>query len=149
MALVVRRIRPGDERVAAQLEGLLDEGMHWDTEQGLRFLADGEANALFLGEVDGVPAGFATANRLQRFDTRQAEVLLYEIAVRDEYQRQGIGRALVAQVINWAREVGADEVWVLADSDNARACAFYAATGGEPFTPSSTMFTYRVADVSA
>ena len=144
MALVVRRIRPGDERIAAQLEGLLDEGMHWDTEQGLRFLADDETNALFLGEVDGVQAGFATANRLQRFDARRAEVLLYEIGVRDEYQRQGVGRALIAEVLDWAREVGADEVWVLADSDNTRACAFYAATGGEQFAPNSTMFTYRV-----
>ena len=146
MALVVRRIRPGDERVAILLEGLLDEGMHWDTEQGRHFLADSATNALFLAEVDEMGIGFATANRLQRFDTRRAEVLLYEIAVRDEYQRQGIGRALVAQVLDWAREVGADEVWVLADSDNARACAFYAATGGEQFTPNSTMFTYRIAE---
>jgi aminoglycoside 3-N-acetyltransferase I len=128
------------------LEGLLDEGTHWDVAQGQRFLADDATNALFLAEVDGVGVGFATANRLQRFDARQAEVLLYEIAVRDEYQRQGIGRALVAEVLDWAREVGADEVWVLADSDNTRACAFYTATGGEPFVPNSTMFTYRVAE---
>jgi GNAT superfamily N-acetyltransferase len=146
MALVVRRIRPGDERVAAQLEGLLDEGTHWDSKQGRRFLAEDKTNALFLAEVNGMGIGFATANRLQRLDARQAEVLLYEIAVRGEYQRQGVGRALIAEVLNWAREVGADEVWVLADSDNTRACAFYAATGGEQFIPNSTMFTYRVTE---
>lgn len=142
--VTIRRVLPGDDQAAAQLEGLLDEGTHWDAEQGRRFLAD-ENNALFLAEVDGVVVGFATAHRLQRFDRRQAEVLLYEIAVRDEYQRQGAGRALVARVNDWARAEGADEVWVLADSDNLRACAFYAATGGVPFSPNSTMFTYYVA----
>ncbi len=141
----IRRAQPGDIALAARLEGLIDAGTRWEEEQGQRFLANND-NALFLAELDGGTIGFATAHRLQRLDQRRAEVLLYDIAVEDAHHRQGAGRALMAHVTAWAREVGADELWVLADADDTRACAFYAATGGVQFTPDSTMFTYRLAD---
>lgn len=141
----VRRVEPDDAEFAAQLDDLLlDEGSRWDQERGRLFLAD-TGNALFLAEVDGVSVGYATAHRLQRFDARNAEVLIYDIGVEEAYQRRGVGRALIERVMAWAREAGADEVWVLADADDERACAFYAATGGERFTPGTEMFTYRVA----
>ena len=140
--LHIRRVAPGDTGMNARLDHLLlDEGMHWDDEQGRRFLAD-TSNALFLAELDGVAVGFATVHRLQRFDARRAEVLIYDIGVQDEARRRGIGRALIAHIAGWAKEVGADQVWVLADGDDDAAQAFYAATGGERFGPDAAMFTY-------
>lgn len=143
--IATRQIGRDETDLAAVLDPLLDEGAHWDVEQAKLFLTDA-SNALFLAEVDGVAVGFATANRLQRFDNRRAEVVLYEISVEEPYHRRGIGRALIARVLEWAREVSAENVWVLADADDARACAFYAGTGGELFAPNSTMFTYMLND---
>jgi GNAT superfamily N-acetyltransferase len=142
-----RRVGPGETDLAAVLNPLIDEGTFWDNEQARLFLADGN-NALFLAEEGGTAIGYATANRLQRFDNRRAEVLLYDISVEEAYHRRGAGRALIARVLDWAREVGAENVWVLADSDDARACAFYAGTGGEQFVPNSTMFTYMLEDTA-
>jgi len=147
MTVETRQVGPGETDLAAALDPMLDEGSYWDAEQARLFLADAN-NALFLAEADGVAVGFATANRLQRFDNRRAEVLLYEISVEKPYRRRGAGRALIARVLGWARAVGAENVWVLADADDARACAFYAGTGGEQFIPNSTMFTYTLEDTA-
>ena len=149
--LHIRRVQTDDidTEMNARLDHLLlDEEMHWDADQGRRFLAD-DSNALFLAEIDGVAIGFATVHRLQRFDARRAEVLIYDIGVEEGARRQGVGRALIAHINAWAKEAGADQVWVLADGDDERACAFYAGTGGERFGPDAAMFTYYLDETRA
>jgi aminoglycoside 3-N-acetyltransferase I len=111
--------------------------------RGRRFLAD-PANLLVVAFWGEEACGFATAHRLQRVDRRRAEVLLYEIAVADSYQRRGIGAALVEEINRWAAGVGADEVWVLAEGDDDRAQAFYRAIGGQPDERGAMMFTFPV-----
>ena len=121
------------------LNQLLDH--NWELEQGERFLSNPD-NALFLAFEDDIPVGFLTAYRLQRFDTRKAEVLLYEIGVDPDYQRRGIGTAMVAACKDWARAVGAHEIWVLTEHDNRAAKALYASTGGIEEAPGTVMFVY-------
>ena len=140
----MRRLQSVDASLAAQLNRLFDEGMEWDEREGRRFLAD-PANLLVVAFWDDTPCGFATAHQLQRVDRRRAEVLLYEIGVDDPYQRRGIGAALVAEVRRWAAEVGADEVWVLAEGEDDRAQAFYRAIGGHADEQGAVMFTFPVA----
>ena len=110
------------------------------TEQGQRFLAHPDT-LLLVARWDGEACGFLSAYRLQRFDRRRAEVLLYEIGVEEPFQRRGVGRALVEEAKRWAVEVGADELWVLTEDDNVPARALYAATGGRE-EPGFTMFDY-------
>jgi GNAT superfamily N-acetyltransferase len=133
-----------DASLAAQLDPLFDEGMEWDEREGRRFLAD-PGNLLLVAFWGDVPCGFATAHRLQRFDRRRAEVLLYEIGVDEAYQRRGIGAAMVKEINRWAAEVAAAEVWVLAEGDDDRAQAFYRAIGGQPDERGAMMFTFPVA----
>jgi ribosomal protein S18 acetylase RimI-like enzyme len=145
--LTVRRVRLVAAALAAHLDLLFDEGVSWDDAEGQRFLTD-PANLLVVAFWDDIPCGFATAHRLQRFDHRRAEVLLYEIGVDEPYQRRGIGAALVAAVTSWAAEVGADEVWVLAEGEDDRAQAFYRAIGGIADEQGAVMFTFPVAGES-
>src|SRR5829696_9146280 len=126
--LTVKRETSVDVGLAAELDTLFDEGMVWDAEQGHRFLSQPDT-LLFVARWDGEACGFLSAYRLQRFDRRRAEVLLYEIGVQERFQRRGVGRALVEEAKRWAAEVGADELWVLTEDDNAPARALYAATG--------------------
>ncbi len=58
------------------------------------------------------------------------ELLLYAIGVRTAYRRRGVGKALVREMLGWARAEGIEEVWVVAD--NAGAQKFYAARGLAP-----------------
>lgn len=146
--LTVRRVQAVDASLAAALDRLFDEGMVWDEREGRRFLAD-PANLLVVAFRGDVPCGFATAHRLQRVDRRRAEVLLYEIAVAEANQRRGIGAALVEAVNRWGADVGADEVWVLAEGQDAGAIAFYRAIGGQPDEQGALMFTFpAVADTA-
>ena len=141
--LTVRRIASVDETLAHQLNGLFDEGKTWDATQGDRFFAEAN-NLLIVAFWDDLPCGFATAYRLQRFAARRSEILLYEIGVDESYRRRGIGAAMVEDVKQWAREVGAHEVWVLTERSNDAAMALYRATGGEDDGPGTTMFVYPI-----
>ena len=113
-----------------QINALLDEDVEWDNTQGQRFLGNPD-NVLFLAFVEDKPVAFLTAYRLQRFDIRKAEVLLYEIGVLDEFQRQGIATALIAALKKWAVQAEADEVWVLTYASNKAAMGLYKSTRGE------------------
>lgn len=141
---MLRRLTAVDTDLASCLNGLFDEGTEWDHEQGNAFLR--HPDNLFLGAFwDDVLCGFLTAHRLQRFDQRRAEVLLYEIGVQEDYRNRGIGKKLIAEAERWAAEVGADELWVLTNRSNLPAMALYRSTGRrEDDAPDITMFTYRI-----
>lgn len=141
--ITVRRlvsIGPGE---VAGLDALFDDDVRWDAAEGARFLSDPN-NLFLLAECDGVPCGFLTAHRLQRFDARRAEVLLYEVGVDDAYQRRGAARTMVEGLRHWAAEVGASEIWVLTEVDNEVANAFYLGTGGAPDEDDVRLYTYPV-----
>lgn len=117
----------------------------WDLAQGERFLANPD-NALFLAFVDDIPVGLLIAYRLQRFDALRSGVLLYGIGVEPEFQRRGLGRALIEACKDWARLVGAHEVWVLTEQSNPAAVAFYQSTGGVEESPETRLFVYNPRD---
>lgn len=139
----IERIGTMNSKFVEQLNSLLDEGTVWDEVQGNKFLGDGN-NGLWVAYIENVAVGFITAHRLQRFDKRQAEILLYEIGVHEEYRKRGIGKALIEKVKDWASEVGADEVWVLTNTSNDAAMALYTSAGGKQDVPGTTMFTYKI-----
>lgn len=145
--LTIQRLTAVDEALAAQLNvvfAVFDDDQAWDAAQGRAFLANPE-NLFLVARWDGEVCGYLTAYRLQRFDQRRAEVVLYDIAVLDRFRRRGVATSLIAALKRWAAAVGADEVWVLADTDDAAAKAFYAASGGHQDLPDATMFTYPIA----
>lgn len=59
--------------------------------------------------------------------------VLESMRVGPAHRRTGVGGALVATFLAWAREKGANEVTVQAYAANAEALAFYRALGFEPF----------------
>ena len=141
----IELIKKVDPTIIAQLNYLLDEGTEWDLQQGEKFLNDPN-NALFVAFIENKALGFLTANRLQRFDKRGAEVLLYEIGVHDDFRQRGIGKALIGAAKHWAKEAGADEAWVLTNRSNTAAIALYQSTGGttESETPDEVMFVFKL-----
>jgi hypothetical protein len=104
----------------------------------------GKDNALFLAHWNNKISGFLTAHRLQRFDERKAEILLYEIGVNEESRKKGIGKALIEAVKAWGREVQADEVWVLTNRSNQAAMALYKSAGGLEASPDDMMFVFKL-----
>ena len=84
--------------------------------------------ALVADEV----VGGLTAHELPMTRNESGELLIYDLAVSPDRQREGIGRRLVNMLSMLAAERGIDVTFVLADNEDEHAVAFYRALGGEP-----------------
>jgi aminoglycoside 3-N-acetyltransferase I len=72
--------------------------------------------------------GGLTAHVLNSYTTEKPSVYLYDIAVLPEWQRQGIGRQLVASLLQACKKEGYAEVFVQAEADDKNAIHFYRST---------------------
>lgn len=142
-ALKIKRIKTVDASFAGKLNKLFEKEKVWDKKEGEKFLKNA-ANALWVAFSGEEAVGFITAHRLQRFDKRRAEVLLYEVGVKKCFRRKGVGQALVEIVKEWAKEIGADEIWVLTEKGNTAARALYKSTGGKEEAAETRMFLYQI-----
>jgi aminoglycoside 3-N-acetyltransferase I len=86
------------------------------------------AIAAFTGE--GELVGGLTAHTLPMTRAEASEIFIYDIAVRTDHQRKGVGRLLVTTLRNEAASLGIEDVFVPADEEDAHALDFYRALGG-------------------
>ena len=132
---MIRRLGPGDEAVLA---ALARDDAAFDLEEQGGFAREISGSAAedyladpdvlhFVAEQDGELLGHLLCYVERRRTGEPFQVLLYEIGVREGRRRQGIGRALMAELDNWMTDHGVASVWVLADNEGAE--AFYAACG--------------------
>jgi ribosomal protein S18 acetylase RimI-like enzyme len=139
MEIAIRRLAPGDEAVVQRLTadndrfevpGTPPRGLPVpDEETAARFLAD-DTNHLLVAFDGAEPVGSLLAYRLLRRHGDEPKMHLYEIGVREDYRRRGIGRRLIEAFGELCRERGARRAFVLTDEANESAMAFYAASGG-------------------
>lgn len=102
------------------------------------------ALAAFAGtEIVGGP----TAHTLPMTRSSSSEVFIYDLAVRQDQQRQGIGSRLIQELRDRAAVAGVRDVFVAADNADTQALAFYRASGGVP-SP-ATFFTFTPGEGSS
>lgn len=140
--LEVIRLREEDAELAARI-ALRFASNIVSAEHTAAFLAK-ESNILLTVLVDSEPAGFLLAHLLDRFKDTRRKLFIYEIDVLPEFQRRGIGRALIEAVLKTARERNADTAFVLTNRSNTAAVNLYAETGGIIKNPDDVMFEYKV-----
>jgi|SRR6185312_5765769 len=61
-----------------------------------------------------------------------SQVYIYDLAVKPNMQRQGIGQKIIAFLQNCCIELGHAEIYIQADIEDQHAIDFYKATGGHP-----------------
>ena len=88
--------------------------------------------------------GGVTAHILPMTRTETPEVFIYDIAVRKDHQRAGVGRQLMADLRSIAEASRIRDLFVFADDDELHALDFYRALGGTA-TP-VTCFTFASRD---
>src|ERR687894_22348 len=81
----------------------------------------------YLGEIDGLPVGFACLRLVPHIQGDEPYAELTDIYVDAPFRRHGVARALIAQVEAEARAAGASEVVIITGFDNAGAQAAYRA----------------------
>jgi len=92
------------------------------------FLAD-PASYLLLAIENGHVVGSLNGYALRQPDRSRPQFLLYEIDVRQQNRRRGIGQALVNAFTDEARTANAFEVWVVSNESTSAALAMYRTCG--------------------
>lgn len=124
MDLKIRRAATASEVAAA--DAVFDGKSQPDWTR--KFLASPDHH-LLVAYADGVVAGMISGVETTHPD-KGTEMFLYELGVLDDFQGQGIGRALVSALAALARERGCYGMWVLTEHDNVAALKAYGAAGG-------------------
>jgi len=95
------------------------------------------ALAAFSG---GDVVGGLTAHTLPMTRAKEREIFIYDVAVRVDHQRRGVGRQLVQHLREAAATAGVGDMFVPADDEDRHALEFYKALGGE--AAPVTFFTF-------
>lgn len=72
--------------------------------------------------------GGLTAYQLQQYYVEKKVTYIYDLAVLEEWQRNGIGRSIIAHMIEWCKKEGHAEIFVQADRIDDYALDFYRKT---------------------
>lgn len=88
---------------------------------------DGLASLLLVAEHDGKVVGSADIRRGAQ--TKSAHVAQLGIALGRDFRGQGLGRAILEDLVAWARNVGVRKVTLIVFATNLRAIALYRSLG--------------------
>ncbi len=135
MPVEVRRLQPGDESLAREaflvLATAFDEAPVELPEAYLTRLLRRQEFWAIAAVLDGHAIGALTAHTLAMTRSATDELFVYDIAVATPHRRQGIGRALLGRLCEYAGASGIPLAFVLADGDDDDALDFYRALGAE------------------
>ena len=98
------------------------------------------AFAALVGGSDTDTVGGLVAHTLPMTRDESSEIFIYDLAVRADHQRGGVGRRLVDALRGAAAKIGITVVFVPADDEDQHALDFYRAIGGSPSPV--TFFTF-------
>jgi aminoglycoside 3-N-acetyltransferase len=148
VAMRTVRLGPGDRLRAKQLFTLMADVFaepHTELDDGHvdRLLARSDfwAIAAFAGN-DAV--GGITAHTLPMTRTPSCEIFIYDVAVREDHRRRGVGRRLLDHLRAAAAAEDIRVLFVPADDDDQHALDFYRALGGA--ASPVTIFTFTTED---
>jgi GNAT superfamily N-acetyltransferase len=92
---------------------------------------------------DGVVVGFASGVHYVHPD-KPPELWINEVGVAPTHQSRGLGRRLLAALLEHGAALGCVQAWVLTDPGNLPARRMYAAAGGREALP-ALMFEFPIA----
>lgn len=90
-----------------------------------QFLTNDSNFVLAACDAVGNVIGGLVAYELPKFEQARTEIYIYDLAVAEAHQRQGIGTGLVSLLRTLANERGTHTIFVQADTADEGAVAFY------------------------
>lgn len=103
-----------------------------------------EDDHLLVAFEDDDPVGFLLAHELLRRDGAGRTFFVYEVGVRDDRRRQGVGRRLLEEAFRRCRERGIRRAFVTTNEGNEAAMALYRSLGGERAATDDVVFAFRL-----
>jgi aminoglycoside 6'-N-acetyltransferase I len=145
VTIEIRLLGGGDGAVLDQMApAVFDHAIvpQWSAE----FLND-PRHHLVVALDDGLVVGFASAVHYVHPD-KPPELWINEVGVAPSHQRQGVGRRLLAALLDHGARLGCVQGWVLTSPANRAALRLYEAVGGQAAPEPSVMFEFPLADGS-
>jgi aminoglycoside 3-N-acetyltransferase I len=143
----IRRLGPNDAELAretfATMAAVFEEDDDADSvslDYARRLLARSDFWALTAIDAEGVVGGL-TAHALPMTRSEATELFIYDIAVRQDQQRRGVGRALMTELFRLGNAAGIEVFFVPAENEDTHALDFYRSVGGTP--TAVTFFTFE------
>lgn len=96
---------------------------------GLTRLLQTQAACVLVAEHEEQVVGMCTAQLLVSTAEGGLKAIIEDVAVAEEWRKQGIGAKLLAAIEQWALSQGAKRLDLLADKRNAQALSFYRQLG--------------------
>ena len=94
-------------------------------------LLDNDRFIAIVALAENEIAGGLTAYELPMYYSESSEIFLYDLAVKPEYQRMGIGKGLIQSLKEHCIKKGIKEFFVMAHEEDEHAIEFYRVTGGK------------------
>ena len=101
------------------------------SENHLRKLLSREDFIVLAAFRENEVVGGLTAYELPMYYSDSFEIFLYDLAVKSEFQRKGIGKGLIQSLKAYCIEKEIKEFFVMAHEEDEHAVEFYRATGGK------------------
>lgn len=92
---------------------------------------------------EGVIVGFATAVHYIHPD-KPPELWINEVGVKQSHHRQGIGKAILKEMLQLGRELGCKNAWVLTDRSNEPANRLYRSVDGQISEEDTVMYEFNL-----
>ena len=102
---------------------------------------DDPRHHLVVALDDQVVVGFVSGVHYVHPD-KPPELWINEVGVAPSHQRQGIGRRLMAAMLDHGARLGCVQAWVLTGPDNTAARHLYADAGGQEAAEPSVLFEF-------
>jgi len=107
------------------------------------FLADPRHHLAVAIAEHGLVVGMASGVHYVHPD-KDPQMFINEVGVSATHEGQGLGKRLLAALLQRASELGCTEAWTATEPDNARAQALYSKAGGVKDGTPFVMFTFQV-----
>ncbi len=106
------------------------------------FLADPRHH--IVAAIDNnVMIGFASAVHYIHPD-KPPELWINEVGVASSHQKQGIGKAIMKELLRLGNELGCNVAWVLTDRNNAAGNGLYKSVGGKLEDGNTVLYEFEI-----
>lgn len=104
------------------------ENFHMPAKEHLERVLQLPGFMAFVAEKEGKVLGGLTVFTLEQYYSEKPQAYVYDLAVSQAHQRKGIGRQLMAAVVEHCKKGGYEGVFVQAEKVNKYALEFYRST---------------------